>query len=175
MTWNRAELTARGFTGFVPFAMPSLLQVPKVPGVYALVHTDNWLPVFRATTTVGRRSGKPAPAVPISMLRGAWVEDASVLYLGKAGSHTGSATLHSRVEQYLGTGAGGTAHTGGRYIWQLDNPHQLLLAWQPTPREDPEAVEDALLEAFSADHGSLPFANIRGPRRRGHRSAAGLL
>lgn len=56
----------------------------------------------------------------------------------------------------------GIGHWGGRYIWQIKNSGNLLLCWKPTPDEDPEAIETALIARFKEQHGGhRPFANLK--------------
>ena len=80
--------------------------------------------------------------------------DAAVVYIGKAGS------LSERVGSLIAFGNGHAAgHRGGRYLWQLADAEDLLVAWRP--EDEPERAEAALLDAFRAQHGVLPFANLR--------------
>lgn len=52
-------------------------------------------------------------------------------------------------------------HQGGRYIWQLAESGDLIVAWMETPEEVPRDVEMRLLAEFAASHdGRKPFANI---------------
>ncbi|HVX28920.1 MAG TPA: hypothetical protein VHA53_00465, partial [Nitrolancea sp.] len=69
--------------------------------------------------------------------------------------------LRRRLDEYRRYGAGEpVAHTGGRYIWQLADSRELLVAW----REEPAALalEQSLIQSFKAMHdGKRPFANLR--------------
>ena len=80
--------------------------------------------------------------------------DAAVVYIGKAGS------LSERVGSLIAFGTGHpVGHRGGRYLWQLADAQSLLVAWRS--EDEPERAEAALLDAFRAQHGVLPFANLR--------------
>ena len=56
------------------------------------------------------------------------------------------------------------AHWGGRYIWQLDDTDQLLVAWHAINwSEDAREYEKRLLAHFADLHDNRrPFANLTG-------------
>jgi hypothetical protein len=93
-------------------------------------------------------------------LHAKWVPGAHTVYLGKGDK------LQSRLKTYARFGAGEpVAHWGGRYIWQLADADELLVAWRAlgdgvaTARED----EIGLLGHFRALHDcQRPFANLTG-------------
>ena len=102
------------------------------------------------------------PSVPIEILQNHWVPGAVVLYIGRARGPGVRALLHQRVKRYLRFGQGRVvAHYGGRFVWQLRDHRVMLLAWMPTPDEDPAVVEARLQAMFLARHGRPPFANLR--------------
>ncbi|MCH8863005.1 MAG: hypothetical protein IID51_10900 [Proteobacteria bacterium] len=102
------------------------------------------------------------PSVPIPKLRSKWVPEAPVLYIGKAGSVHGHATLRKRIQSYIRFGVGeAIGHWGGRYIWQLRNAEQLLICWLVLPDAIPRDVEKSLISSFEAKYGVLPFANLQ--------------
>jgi hypothetical protein len=94
--------------------------------------------------------------VSLNALRERWIEDAPVLYIGKAGN------LRRRLGEYMRFGAGTPCgHWGGRYIWQVADSARLLIAWTPTSAQAPRTVERQLLADFRERFGALPFANLR--------------
>ena len=98
----------------------------------------------------------------IEILQQNWVNQSNILYIGKAGSLTGSATLYSRLKQYFDFGNGkSVGHYGGRYIWQIKKPYQLKVCWLPTPNHDPREVEKQLIKQFITQFGQRPFANLK--------------
>ena len=53
-------------------------------------------------------------------------------------------------------------HWGGRYLWQLADSSEFVIAWQESPTEvNPRDEEKQLLRRFRETHGRLPFANLR--------------
>ncbi|MBU2060884.1 MAG: hypothetical protein KKH44_03410 [Bacteroidetes bacterium] len=60
-------------------------------------------PQFKTSGIGGHFKGKN-PNISLQLLQDNWFDDASVIYIGKAGSDSGLATLHSRFKQYLNFG-----------------------------------------------------------------------
>jgi hypothetical protein len=95
-------------------------------------------------------------------LRDKWVAGTSVVYVGLAGT-----SLRSRLRQLLRHADGKTndrgPHKGGEILWQLRGHRDFVVVAAPVAGEEtPRGVEAALLTAFQARHGKLPFANRRG-------------
>ncbi|MEW1962951.1 HNH endonuclease [Microbacterium sp. NPDC077644] len=152
-----------GFTGFksVGELRENMLQTPDVRGVYAVLRTSPEEPRFLATGSAGFFKGKD-PNANVSVLQANWVSDAVVVYIGKAGDPGSSATLRSRLRQYLRFGAGeNIGHWGGRYIWQLADSTDLVFCWKPLPDGRPSEVESELIASFRSRYGVRPFANLR--------------
>jgi hypothetical protein len=51
-------------------------------------------------------------------------------------------------------------HWGGRYLWQISDSDDLLVAWKKTPNDDPRIVETSMLAEYINEYGKLPFANL---------------
>lgn len=151
-----------GFQGFLSIedAYKDLKSIPKSAGVY-IIYTESTTPFFEVVGTGGFFKQKN-PNVSLDELNQNWVNQSSILYIGKAGSLTGSATLYSRLKQYFDFGNGkSVGHYGGRYIWQIKNPYQLKVCWLPTPNHDPREVEKQLIKQFITQFGQRPFANLK--------------
>lgn len=166
---TRKVLTDRGFSGWVPFAGLGGSEVPRVAGVYVVLRPDTSAPVFRPSSPAGRFKGRD-PSVAADVLAAAWVDTATVLYVGKASAgKEGRRGLRKRLDEYRRHGSGqAVGHWGGRYIWQLEDSASLLVAWCPTPPgQDPGQAEFELIAEFVAAYGVRPFAN----RNRGTATA----
>lgn len=161
---ERGWLVERGFSGFVSIAdlrASGLQPIPDHPGVYAVLRESATDPVFMPRNPGGRFKGKD-PTVDISILSARWNSTCHPIYLGKAGTERGKATLKGRLRAYLDFGAGKpVGHWGGRLTWQLAKTDELVIAWRLTRPEGARALEKSLLAEFAAHAGKLPFANLR--------------
>ncbi|MDO8585959.1 MAG: hypothetical protein Q7T82_02870 [Armatimonadota bacterium] len=163
--FTRSGLEAAGFSGFVDIARlraSGCSLVPKEPGVYALLRNTTEPPTFLQSSIGGHYDGRN-PTVQVDELKQNWIEGARVVYIGKAGTFgKKTPTLRRRLSLYMRFGAGkACAHWGGRYIWQLAECDDLLVAWKPLSlNHDPLAVERHLIGQFVMLYGKMPFANL---------------
>lgn len=154
------ELDKALLTGFtqgrnIGYYCNNLKDIPQEPGVYAIVKHPDSPTIFLENGTGGFFKGEN-PNVPLAELQSNWVEDSSILYIGKASN------LRNRLSQYFRFGQGkNIGHKGGRYIWQLSCANDFIVYWKPTPNTDPDAVETELIQFFKQSHnGMRPFANL---------------
>ncbi|WP_324787031.1 hypothetical protein [Streptomyces sp. H51] len=160
---TQKTLTERGFRGFVPFRELPGSNVPTGHGIYVVIRTDTSPPSFLPASPAGRLKGRD-PSVTADKLDDAWVNGATVVYIGKAAGRDG---LNRRLADYCRHGNGLLAgHWGGRYIWQLVDSDALLVAWRSMTEDDAGEAEQDLIDEFKELHGALPFANIRNNARR---------
>lgn len=160
---SHINLQKIGFEGFIPiFSLRTNYNlIPKEKGVYIILYPFENIPKFKSTGSGGHFKGKN-PNVAAEILQNNWIKDEPIIYIGKAGSASGSATLHSRLKQYLNFGKGKpVGHWGGRYIWQLDLPEDLIICWKPTTEHDPSIIESYLIQKFKEGYNQRPFANLR--------------
>jgi hypothetical protein len=164
LDFNRLSIEHAGFQGFVTIdklQASKYRDVPSERGIYLILRPVNVPPTFLPHSIGGRFKGKD-PTEDVTTLEERWLDRPIVVYIGKAGSLTGSATIKSRLWCYMKFGLGEpVGHWGGRYIWQLAEARDLLACWKLTPDEDPRAIEKHLTQAFQAKYGRLPFANLR--------------
>lgn len=149
-----------GFSGFVKISelWTNASIIPKQQGVYVVLNYNS--NEFLERGNGGFFKGVD-PNVCISELERKWVKDTIIVYIGKAGGNGVAATLQSRLKQYLDFGKGKpVGHRGGRYIWQLKDNSQLVIAWKTLTNEEPVIIERQLLNMFTDYHGCLPFANL---------------
>jgi hypothetical protein len=155
------EIKEEGFTGFK--TMKELFKdnsvIPQMRGVYMVLNISKEKE-FLTVGTGGFFKGKN-PNVSIQELENNWVENAIVVYIGKAGGEGSGATLQSRLGQYFRFGQGkNVGHYGGRLIWQLKNSADLVVCWKELPKEEPRMVEIELIQKFITQFSKRPFANL---------------
>lgn len=157
MVTTRADLERLGFEGFVRFQDLPDADVPTAVGVYAVLRVGSDQPVaFLPTSPAGAISGRD-PSVSLDAVAEAWVTGVEVVYFGKA---SGTRGLQRRLDAYRRHGTGRSArHWGGRYVWQLADAGQLLVAWKRTPDEHSDVVEARLIREFVTATERRPFAN----------------
>jgi hypothetical protein len=152
----------KGFSGYVTVKKlkeSSYNNIPDEQGVYVIIY-DKDSPIEFLEENVGGHFKDRNPTVQISMLKANWVNNEKVIYIGQAGGNGSSATLRKRLRQYMKFGSGKPiGHWGGRYIWQLKDSDNLIVAWKPT-EEDPYVVESEMINEFRKIHGTRPFANL---------------
>jgi hypothetical protein len=151
-----------GFQGFftIKELQNNISVIPKTIGIYYVLTTILEKPNFLKIGTGGYFKDKN-PNVSISELEQNWIEKTEIIYIGKAGSRDGSATLQSRIKQYLNFGLGKkVGHWGGRFIWQIDNSHGLIICWKSSDKIEPRELEKEHIQKFKTEFGKRPFANL---------------
>lgn len=159
MTFNKEfkTISLEGFEGFksVSELRSESALLPKEAGVYVVIRDSTEAPQFLEKGTGGFFKGKN-PNVSITELAANYVADSNIVYIGKASS------LRRRVGQLLRFGEGkAVGHWGGRYLWQLDDSDNLLVAWKVTPNCDSSEIESQMIREFTLIHGKRPFANLK--------------
>jgi hypothetical protein len=153
MDFTRKALEHAGFVGWIPFQSIRSSGCPNTGGVYVVTFGANDPVRFADSSCGGWFEGRD-PSVSMEALHANWVDDAEVVYIGKAD------ILRRRLMQFADFGAGKpVGHWGGRLIWQLPNPDALVVAWKETPGLVPEEVEAEMIAMFRHEYGKPPFAN----------------
>lgn len=160
-SFTRGGLEAAGFVGWHTWDQlraTKLMGVPATPAVYIVYRGSASGPAFLEASPAGHFKGQD-PTVAVEVLEAKWVREAHTLYIGKAD------VARRRLREFARFGAGeAVGHRGGRYIWQLADSDDLLVAWrgikgEGTAREH----EKRLLAHFAELHdGRRPFANLTG-------------
>ena len=159
---NIDDIKKAGFTGFKKMSELFIdsSSIPKIKGVYLVLNPNFKKAEYLQIGTGGHFKGKN-PNITLDELKSNWVDNSLVVYIGKAGSETSNATLHSRLKQYFGFGQGkNIGHWGGRLIWQLKNSADLVVCWKALPTADPRTVEADLIQDFVSKFSNRPFANL---------------
>lgn len=110
MQFTRPVLAAAGFVGWSPFPAIRESACPSSGGVYVITYSCSEPPTFAEHSCGGWFKGKD-PTVSLAALGANWVDDAEVVYIGKADR------LKRRLTQFADFGAGKPiGHWGGRLI-----------------------------------------------------------
>jgi hypothetical protein len=170
LDFTLSGLQKAGFDGFTTFAAlldGELERVPREAGAYVVVRPSSGAPSFLDTSCGGHFKGRN-PAQSAEILESKWINECAVLYIGKADRTSPQRSLYHRLREYALFGSGkAIGHWGGRYIWQLAESPDLLVAWRVAPPAQTGAdVEAELVGLFKQQFGRLPFANINDPSRR---------
>lgn len=162
------SLKADGFSGFRPVAALDINRIPQKTGIFAVLKPAGFVPRFLARSTAGVFKKKD-PTLPAAALCAEWVEDAEVLYLGRAGPGSkGNRGLRRQIQEFLDFGQGKPpGHWDGRLIWQLADAPSLVVAWKELPAGQAGTSEAVFHAAFREHHGRLPFANLVQARVKG--------
>jgi hypothetical protein len=159
---NIQEIMDSGFVGFkTVFELWSDISViPNEKGIYLIINPECSMKTFLSQGVGGYFKGKE-PNVSLQQLDEKWINDCHILYIGKAGGNASTATLRKRLKQYMDFGKGKpVGHYGGRFIWQIANHKNLIVAWKTTPASDPREEEKKLIQEFAKYYGKIPFANL---------------
>ena len=157
----RPALEAVGFVGWRTWdelRSDTFAEIPAAPAAYVVYRPSARAPVFLAANPGGRFKGQD-PTVDAAVLEAKWVLGAHTVYIGKAD------VANRRLKQFARFGAGEpVGHWGGRYIWQLADSGELLVAWHVISWDEvAREYEKRLLVRFSElGDGRRPFANLTG-------------
>lgn len=165
---DEKRLRANGFVGFASFAELDLNDVPREAGIYAVLKPAGYQNVFLEQSAGGWFKQKN-PSVLESALVARWMDDADVLYIGKAGAGAaGTRGLRKRIQEFADFGRGKpVGHWGGRLIWQLEDSQSLVIAWKSLPGPEVDEAEARYHAEFRQLYGHLPFANLVQARSTG--------
>lgn len=152
-----SQYMSEGFDGFIRVSelRENTSLLPDEAGIYVVLRVSKEEPQFLEKGTGGFFQGND-PNVSLAELRENFVVGSKTVYIGKATS------LRKRVRQLLRFGAGAAVgHWGGRYLWQLADSDNLMIAWKPTHDCNPRIVEARMIQDFISLHGKRPFANLK--------------
>jgi hypothetical protein len=136
-------LEPQGFSGWVPLdQMKAEDKVPQTGGVYVVVRVRTEPPEFVAASIGGWFKGND-PTVTSDALVANWVDDAEVVYIGRADQ------LRRRLRQFAECGAGKPiGHWGGRLIGSWSTAKHCSSPRARHPARFPRDVETSMLSEF---------------------------
>lgn len=131
--------------------------IPKSPGIYLIVRTQDRRPCFLPEGRGGWFKDKD-PSYPLDVVEANWVEVAHVMYVGMTKARKG---LKGRLGCFFEFGRGrSVGHRGGRLLWHLPDSEKLWVQWRTCPATDADQAESAAIASFKAVYDARrPFAN----------------
>lgn len=164
---GRATLNADGFAGFRSIQSLEIMRIPQGTGLFAVLRPEGFAPGYLKKSTAGVFKKKD-PSLSAPALAAEWVDDADILYIGKAGPGSkGNRGLRRQIQEFLDFGKGKPpGHWDGRLVWQLAGAESLLIAWKELPADDLTNAEAKYHADFVEAYGRLPFANLVQARAR---------
>lgn len=156
------------FSDFLLCASETRRKLPDAPGVYFVISTSGFPKNgFLHPGSGGFFKGQD-PNASEEELKSKWVENANILYIGKAGGVSvngviSNSTLRKRINSLLRFGKGdNVGHWGGRYLWQNSGSRDYRIYWYDTTlhSENPVILEKELIRDFTNYFGKPPFANL---------------
>jgi len=157
-------LEREGFGGFLTIGQlyrSDCLEVPDEPGVYVVLARGEAPHGFRSRSTAPPWRGQD-PTLSAEGLAARWIQDAELLYVGRAPGPGVRNRLRQRIKRFLRFGHGRVvAHWSGRVIWQLEESSRLEVAWRTCgDAEEAARLEAEVLSRFERQHGAAPYANL---------------
>jgi hypothetical protein len=140
-------------------------SISEKGGVYIVFRNNLAKPEFLENSIAGLYKGESLSVGMDDLIKN-WVDDAKILYIGKAGGTKKGGTpiaqgLKKRIRKMVNTGFKEKAQRrGGKLIWQLEGAQKLFLGWIVTTGIEPVDFETQLKNKFRAKYGKLPFANL---------------
>jgi hypothetical protein len=132
------KLQKIGFRGFYTIAdlTNKLDYVPNNKGVFVVLNLYKTKGEFLEKGTGAVFKGRN-PNAEIKKLQLRWREDAIVLCISQAGSDFEATTLRRQIKRFImfGNGQPTGSFFCGRYIWQISNAKELVIAWIVLPDE----------------------------------------
>ncbi len=135
-------------------------NVPYKKGIFLILRSNINPPSFLQTqlskTYYSRLKQLLTHIFTLQDLHSHWVSNSYILYVGCGGN------LNQSCHKLVDFAGKGKKHVcGAKYIWALDDCHDLLFCWICLPnRRIPVNVKGWILRIFKRHHGVLPFANI---------------
>ncbi len=159
-----AFLIREGFQGFRTVAQLNATNCEEIPnerGLFAVARDSLEPPQFMPRSSAARFRDTN-PSLPVAELEALWVPGAQIVYFGRARGPGMRKLLKQRLIRYVRFGHGRhVSHWDGRAVWQLRDSSSLIVAWKPTPKDDPSRAEGEYQNEFERHHGALPFANLK--------------
>ena len=131
-------------------------DIYKDSGIYMVYHKNPTKIKFN-----GHGGQSNCDAIKKEKLQAKWhkisrTNETDIIYIGKG-------NVRHRVRSLIRFGLGKAKnHSGGEWLWQIDDYEEMRLIISYCPRGKEAAYERYLLELFKTEHGDWPLANRMG-------------